>query len=137
MPLRIFADERGEVLHMLRSDAPTFAGFGEIYFSSIRNGMVKGWKCHRRMTSSLAVPVGRIRLVLYDDRKSSSSRGETQEIFLGHDSYVLVVVPPGVWSAFQGLGQGASLVANCASIPHDPSEVDSRPLSDLPAPVAW
>jgi dTDP-4-dehydrorhamnose 3,5-epimerase len=137
VPLGVFADPRGEVRQMLRADAPHFVGFGEVYFSSVRGGMVKGWRRHRRMTANLAVPVGRVRLVLYDDRDDSPSRGEAQEITLGHDTYNLVVVPPGVWSAFQGLDGASSLVANCASIPHDPSEVDNRPLSDPPTVVAW
>jgi dTDP-4-dehydrorhamnose 3,5-epimerase len=137
VPLRIFADERGEVLHMLRADAPHFAGFGEIYFSSVRCGMVKGWKRHRRMTLNLAVPLGRVRLVLYDDRKDSPSLAQRQEIVLGHDNYELVIVPPGIWTAFQGLAPDTSLVANCASLPHDPTEADNRSLSDPPTTIAW
>jgi dTDP-4-dehydrorhamnose 3,5-epimerase len=137
VPLGVFADERGEVLHMLRADAPHFTGFGEIYFSSINGGMVKGWKRHRRMTLNLAVPVGRVRCVLYDDREGSLSYGVIDDVILGHDSYKLVVIPPGIWSAFQGLDSNSSLIANCASIPHDLNEADNRPLSDPPVAVAW
>jgi dTDP-4-dehydrorhamnose 3,5-epimerase len=122
---------------MLRADAPHFTGFGEIYFSSIHGGMVKGWRRHRRMTLNLAVPVGRVRLVLYDDRGRSPSHGKTQEVLLGHDLYKLVIVPPGVWSAFQGLDPNTSLVANCASLPHDPTEAENRPLSDPPVAISW
>lgn len=137
MPLRIFADERGEVMHMLRADAPHFAGFGEIYFSSVRCRMVKGWKRHRQMTLNFAVPVGQVRLILFDDRNDSPSNAQKQELLLGRDPYELVIVPPGIWAAFQGVSQETSLVANCASLPHDPTEADVRPLSDPPTTVAW
>ena len=137
VPLRTFVDARGEVRQMLRADAPHFVDFGEIYFSLVNGGMVKGWKRHQRMTLNLAVPVGRVRFVFFDDRNESPTRGETQEVILGHDAYQLTVVPPGVWNAFQGLGSGMSLVANCASLPHDPSEADNRPLTDPPTIVAW
>jgi dTDP-4-dehydrorhamnose 3,5-epimerase len=75
------------------------------------------------MVLNYAVPVGRIKFVLHDDRPSSPTRGETQELILGPDNYVLVTVPPLVWNGFKGLGTDMSLVANCASIPHDPNEI--------------
>ena len=34
-PLRQICDERGKVMHMLRSDDPHFERFGEIYFSVV------------------------------------------------------------------------------------------------------
>ena len=34
-PLRIIGDERGSVMHMLRATDAHFAGFGEVYFSTV------------------------------------------------------------------------------------------------------
>jgi len=137
VPLRIIADDRGSVMHMLRADAPHFSKFGEIYFSTVRRGAVKGWKRHRRMTLNLAVPVGRIRLVVCDDRPSSVSHGRVVDLMLGPEDYKLVVVPPGLWTAFQGIADDFSLLANCASIPHDPAEADTRALDDPPTTISW
>ena len=75
------------------------------------------------MTLNYAVPFGEIKLVLYDDRKSSKTKGEVMELILSPQNYCLVTVPPGVWNAFQGLGIADSIVANCATIPHDPEEI--------------
>ena len=136
-PLRQIADERGKVMHMLRSDSEAFAGFGEIYFSTVFPGAIKGWHIHTRMTLNYAVPYGRIKFVLYDDRDGSSTRGEVQEIFLGPDSYNLVTVPPLVWNGFKGIGTEMALVANCASIPHDPTEIDRRDPFDPAIPYDW
>ena len=136
-PLRQIVDERGKVMHMLRSDAPGFAGFGEIYFSTVFPGAIKGWHVHSRMTLNYAVPVGRIKFVLYDDRTDSSTRGEIQEFFLGPDNYQLVTVPPLVWNGFKGIGSETALVANCASIPHDPTEIDRRDPFDPAIPYDW
>jgi dTDP-4-dehydrorhamnose 3,5-epimerase len=122
-PLFRIADERGQVMHMLRASDPHFQGFGEIYFSMVYPGAVKGWHLHTRMVLNYAVPVGRIRLALYDAREDSKTRGEIQELVLGTDSYQLVQVPAGVWNGFKGLGAQPSLVANCASIEHDPGEI--------------
>ena len=54
-PLKQYVDERGKVMHMLRSDAPEFKSFGEIYFSSVHAGAIKGWHIHKRMTLNYAV----------------------------------------------------------------------------------
>ena len=122
-PLRQIPDERGTVMHMLRSDDPHFDRFGEIYFSTVYQGVVKGWHLHERMTINYAVPVGAIKLVLFDDRKDSKTRGEVQEVFVGDGNYALVTVPPFVWNGFKGIGAPYSVVANCATIPHDPAEI--------------
>jgi dTDP-4-dehydrorhamnose 3,5-epimerase len=122
-PLRQILDERGKVMHMLRSDAAYFEGFGEIYFSCVYPGAVKAWHLHKKMTLNYAVPYGRIKLVLYDERDGSPSRGEIQEIFLGVDNYCLVTIPPLIWNGFKGLGTKMAIVANCATLPHDPKEI--------------
>jgi len=122
-PLRQIPDERGKVMHMLRRDDPWFAEFGEVYFSVVYPGAIKGWHLHARMTLNYAVPSGMIKLVIYDDREDSPTRGDVQEIFIGEDHYALVRVPPGVWNGFKGVGVKPAIVANCASIPHDPDEI--------------
>jgi dTDP-4-dehydrorhamnose 3,5-epimerase len=122
-PLRQIPDERGKVMHMLRADAPHFQEFGEIYFSVVEVGAIKAWHLHERMTINYAVPHGRIKLVVYDDRKGSPTKGELQEIFLGDANYSLVTVPPLVWNGFKGIGDHAAIVANCATVPHDPGEI--------------
>ena len=97
-PLRQIPDERGKIMHMLRATDSHFVSFGEIYFSWVYPGVIKGWHIHERMILNYAVPVGNIKLVLYDDRANSSTRGEIQELFLGPDNYCLVTIPPLVWN---------------------------------------
>lgn len=136
-PLRQIPDERGKVMHMLRADDPHFEKFGEIYFSVVYPGVVKGWHLHHKMTINYAVPFGSIKLVLYDDREGSRTRGEIQEVFLGESNYSLVRVPPEIWNGFKGIGVTHAIVANCATVPHDPSEiVRLDPFSDK-IPYDW
>jgi dTDP-4-dehydrorhamnose 3,5-epimerase len=136
-PLRRIADERGAIFHMLREDSPAFERFGEIYFSAVYPGVVKGWHIHKRMTLNYAVPVGMIKLVLYDDRASSPTEGAVQELHLGELNYALVTIPPLVWNGFKGEGDGMALVANCASIPHDPDEIDRCDPLENDIPYDW
>jgi dTDP-4-dehydrorhamnose 3,5-epimerase len=136
-PLRRIPDERGAVFHMLREDSPVFDRFGEIYFSSVYPGVVKGWHLHTRMTLNYAVPVGMIKLVCYDDRADSPTRGAVQELHIGELNYALVTVPAGVWNGFKGEGTEPALVANCATIPHDPEEIERADPFENDIPYDW
>jgi len=136
-PLRQIVDERGKVMHMLRRDSPVFQGFGEIYFSTVNPGAIKAWHIHKVMTLNYAVPHGLIKFVLHDDRQGSPTKGETQEIFMGPENYCLVTVPPLVWNGFKGLCSTPSVVANCATTPHDPTEIDRRAPFDPAIGYDW
>ena len=103
IPLRRIPDERGTVFHMLRRTDPHFKEFGEIYFSSVYPGVVKGWHRHREMTLNYACISGSIKLALYDEREGSATRGNLLEVFLGQDNYSLVIIPPDVWNGFKGM----------------------------------
>ena len=136
-PRKQISDERGKIMHMLKATDAEFENFGEIYFSCIYPGVVKAWHYHEVMALNYAVPVGQIKLVLFDDREGSKTKGEIQEIFLGEDNYALVTVPPKVWNGFKGVGVGMAVVANCATIPHDPSEIRRLDPQDLKIPYDW
>lgn len=136
--LRQINDERGAVLHMLRSDASEFIRFGECYFSEILPGAIKAWKRHHIQTQNIAVPVGRIRVVIYDNREDSSSFGCLQVIELGRpDAYFRIQIAPKLWYGFTCLGGTPALVANCADFPHDPAESEQMAIDSGYIPYTW
>jgi dTDP-4-dehydrorhamnose 3,5-epimerase len=138
VPLKVVPDARGPVMRMLRADDPHFVAFGEVYFSCVNAGVIKGWRRHKRMIQNLAVPAGRVQVAMYDGRADSPSYKQVQDIIIGPDAnYALVSIPPGVWNAFKGLGTTMSIVANCATILHDPQESETRPPDDPPVTFAW
>ena len=137
VPLIIFSNESGQVLHMLRSDSPFFQKFGEIYFSTVNPGKVKGWKKHLKMTQHFAVPAGNIRLVIYDNREFSQTQGNIQEIDIGTNNYQLVIIPPFLWYSFSAVGNVPAIVANCADMPHDPEEMISINPDTSEIPYRW
>jgi dTDP-4-dehydrorhamnose 3,5-epimerase len=136
-PLRRIPDERGAVLHMLREDSPGFERFGEIYFSTVYPGVVKGWHLHTEMTLNYAVPVGMIKLVCYDDRDGSPTRGNVVELHVGELNYALVRIPPYVWNGFKGEGTVPALVANCSTTAHRPDEIERLDPFDNDIPYEW
>ena len=135
--LRQIPDERGKIMHMLRADAPHFEGFGEIYFSVSYPGVVKGWHLHKRQTQNYTVVCGMIKLVLYDSREGSHTNGELQELFVGEDNYVLVRIPPGVTNGYKTIGTKPAILANCATEPHSPDEMDRIDPFSPEIPYDW
>ncbi len=123
IPLQQIPDERGKVMHMMKATDPHFERFGEIYFSVAWPGAIKAWHLHKRMTINNAVVSGRAKLVIYDDRKDSPTRGILEEIYLGEDNYVLVQIPPGIVNGYKTYGDKPVILANCATEPHDPEEI--------------
>lgn len=135
--LKQIPDERGTVMHMMRADDPHFEKFGEIYFSTVYPGVIKGWHLHKEMTLHYAVISGMIKLVLYDDRETSPTRGELMELFIGDDNYCLVKIPPMIWNGFKGVGIKRAIVANLATIPHREDEIQRRNPFDGYIPYNW
>ena len=115
--LKKIPDERGCVFHMLREDDPHFIKFGEIYFSTVYPNAIKGWH-KNNATLNYAVISGNIKLVIYDDRENSKTKGELMEIFIGEKNYCLVQIPPNVWDGFKAIGNEKAIVANCCTDAH-------------------
>lgn len=141
-PLAIIPTAGGPVLHMLRSGYALMpAGsppFGEIYFSQVDAGAVKAWKCHKRQNQLFAVPMGKIRIVLYDWRPESPSCGQMAVLELGRpDDYFLLSIPAGVWYGFTGISAEPALICNYASMAHDPDETERLPVDSPWFPYNW
>ena len=121
--LKKIPDERGMIMHMLKSTDSHFKNFGEIYFSCGYPGVVKAWHIHKEMTLNNCCIVGMIKLVLYDNRDNSKTKGELMELFIGEDNYKLVQIPPGVTNGYKAYGHKMAILANCATLPHDKKEL--------------
>lgn len=135
--LKKIPDERGCIIHMIREDAPHFERFGEIYFSIAYPGVIKGWHEHTKQTQNYAVISGMIKLVLYDNRPSSNTYMNIQELFIGDDNYCLVKIPTGIINGYKCIGQERCIVANCSTLPHESGEMlRYDPFGDK-VPYSW
>ena len=122
-PLQKIPDERGCIHLMMSNDDNIFEQFGQIYFSEVYPGVVKGWHAHIKTTLNYAVIKGMIKLVLYDKREDSPTCGVLNELFIGDKNYCLVHVPPRIINGFKGIGTKPALVANCSTHPYDENEI--------------
>ena len=123
IPLKQIPDERGKIMHMLRCDDSYFEKFGEVYFAVVYPGVIKGWHLHTKQVQFYAVVSGMIKLVLFDERNNSKTKGELMEVFTGEDNYQLIRIPVGVVNGYKTIGTKSAIVANCSTEPHDPDEM--------------
>jgi dTDP-4-dehydrorhamnose 3,5-epimerase len=131
------SDDRGAVWHMLKRTDSVFEEFGEIYFSTVYPGVIKGWHQHTLMSLNYCCLVGMVKVVLFDSRPNSSTHGEVNEFFLGDFNYCLLHIPKGITQGVQGLGSVMAILANCATLPHDPTEILRIPLTTPDIPYDW
>lgn len=140
--LRTIADDRGSVRHMLKTTDSHFRAFGEVYFSSINSGVVKAWHLHKQMWLNYACVVGEIVVGLIDLRFGSPTYKQQEMYLLGEDdeSYFLLTIPPMVWNGFripEASKHEVAVVANCASLPHDPKEIVRVNPDNFTQPFNW
>ena len=122
--LKQFQDERGSVLHMLKSNDINFNKFGEVYFSEILPGKIKAWKYHKKMTLNLFVIQGKVKFVFFDNKKSFV------KLILSEHNYKQVSVRPKVWFGFKGLGK-KNRILNFSNITHSTNEVMRKRQEDI------
>lgn len=110
--LRVIPDERGYLMEILRNDDDFFEKFGQVYMTAVYPGIVKGWHYHKLQSDYLTCVSGMIKLVLYDARDESPTRGQYQEYFIGEHNPMLVSIPSGVLHGFKGIGDKTALIVN-------------------------
>jgi dTDP-4-dehydrorhamnose 3,5-epimerase len=137
--LELVPNERGHLLEIARNDDDWFPGFGQVYATSTEPGIIKGWYRHTHQADTLTLVSGHIRLVLFDDRTGSTSRGVTQTVEMGLDRPCLVVIPALIWHGFQNTGATPALIVHVNSVPFDFAEPDEerRDVDDPSMPNCW
>ena len=89
------------------------------------------------MTLNYVAVHGSIKLVLYDDRENSKTKGQFQEIFISEKSHYLVTVPPKIWNGFCSSNDKFAILVNCSDIPHDKEEIIRLPYNDEKFSYKW
>ena len=138
-PLKLVPNERGRLMEVQRRDDPDFPGFGQVYVTQSFANVIKAWYRHHAQTDQIAAITGLVKLVLYDDREGSRTRGFVNEIMLGELSPRLVRIPPGLWHGFKAVGDGGAFLLHLNSEPIrlDAPDEDRLAADDPRIPYTW
>ena len=110
--LAVHADERGRLMEMLRADDELYKKFGQVYMTSAYPGAVKAWHYHEKQVDHFTCVHGMMKVVLYDDRKDSPTKGLVNEFFLGVHNPILLRIPAGVYHGFKCISEHEALIVN-------------------------
>ena len=75
---------------------------------------------------------GAVKTLSADDIK-----GVGAQIILSEKNYKLVTVPPRIWFGFEAMGRTVALLANCATLPYEPSEIERLDPFSNKIPYQW
>jgi dTDP-4-dehydrorhamnose 3,5-epimerase len=123
-PLKPVADERGRLMEMFRSDDPDFEKFGQVYLTTAYPGVVKAWHYHKKQTDNFVCIHGMMKVVLYDPREGSPTRGEANEFFLGVWNPVRLRIPKNVYHGFKCISTSEAIIVNTPTEPYNRKEPD-------------
>lgn len=111
--LSVHCDERGRLMEILRADDPEMdVRFGQVYMTTAYPGVVKAWHYHKLQTDHFVCLVGMMKVVLFDSREDSPTRGEINEFFIGVHNPLLVEIPNLVYHGFKCISAEEALVVN-------------------------
>ncbi|MBN1902475.1 dTDP-4-dehydrorhamnose 3,5-epimerase family protein [Candidatus Sumerlaeota bacterium] len=118
--LRVIPDERGRLTEILRNDdMEFFTCFGQVYMTTAYPGAVKAWHFHKEQTDTFACIHGMMKIVLYDNRNGSSTKGAINEFFAGIHNPILIRIPPGVLHGFKCVSETEAIVVNIPNKVYD------------------
>ncbi len=122
--LKVHADERGRVMEMLRADEELFIKFGQVYMTTAYPGVVKAWHYHKKQTDHFVCVKGMMKVVLYDPREDSPTKGTINEFFIGEHNPMLIQIPPGVYHGFKCISEHEAMVINTVTEPYNHENPD-------------
>jgi len=138
-PLRVMADERGRLMEMYRSDDSNFIHFGQTYMTTAYPGVVKAWHYHKKQIDNFIVVHGMLKVVLFDAREDSPTKGEVNEFFLGIHNPVRLTIPNGVYHGFKCISEYEAICINVPSELYNYKAPDEYrlPAHTLEIPYDW
>lgn len=137
--LKIIPDERGRVMEMLRADDSLFIKFGQVYVTTAFPGVVKGWHYHKKQVDNFACVKGMMKVVLYDPRGDSPTKGEVNEFFMGEFNPILLQIPALVYHGFKCISEIEAIIINCPTELYNHSSPDEYriPPNSPDIPYDW
>ena len=122
--LKVIPDERGRLMEILRNDDDLFIKFGQMYMTTAYPGVVKAWHYHKKQTDNMSVLKGMMKIVLYDSRDESPTKGEVNEFFAGEHNSLLIQIPRGLYHGFKCISDNEAIVINCPTEVYNYKEPD-------------
>lgn len=119
--LKVIKNQDGDILKFLSKKSKFFNNFGEIYFSKIFKGKIKGWNYHKTNTCIICVPNGKVKFIFKFKNKNKS-------IIISDKNKKILIIYPKTWFSFSAVNE-TSLIANVINRIHSKDEIIKIPIT--------
>jgi dTDP-4-dehydrorhamnose 3,5-epimerase len=133
------ADERGYLQEIVRKDDEIFEEFAQVYVSLNYPGVVRAWHYHKKQVDLMTVVKGMAKIVLFDGREGSPTKGEVNEFFVGEQRRILIRIPELVMHGYKTIGAEPCMLLNLPTRCYDPADPDEFriPPHENDIPYTW
>ena len=119
--LKVIKNQDGDILKFLSKKSKFFNNFGEIYFSKIFKGKIKGWNYHKTNTCIICVPNGKVKFIFKFKNRNKS-------IIISDKNKKILIIYPKTWFSFSAVNE-TSLIANVINKIHSKEECIKIPIT--------
>jgi len=102
----------GSLVELYREEWGGVVEVKHVFQEFINPQGITAWHLHHYTTDQLFVSVGTVKIVLYDAREGSKTKGLLNVFHYGSCRPGIVVVPPGVWHGVMNVGADMALLVN-------------------------
>ena len=133
------SDDRGYFREIVREDDHLLRRFGQTSFTKTHPGVIKAFHWHADQDDLWYVAYGMARVVMYDRRLDSPTKGVTQVVYAGEDNPVIILIPLGIAHGYQVLGPKPVMLFYHVTKAYDPKNPDEQriPFDDPEIGFDW
>lgn len=110
--LKSIPDERGQLMEILRNDDELFRKFGQVYMTTAYPGVIKAWHYHKKQTDNFTLIKGMAKIVLFDNRPDSPTKGMINEFLLDMHNPLLIQIPEMIYHGFKCVSDEEVIILN-------------------------
>lgn len=141
LPARLYPDDRGYFLEVLRAGQGLVEGFdpAAVQVSAAANypGIIKAFHFHRFQWDCFTPVAGLLQIALVDLRQGSPTFGVRNTIYSGALRPWQVLIPPGVGHGYKVIGEAPSVLVYATSRFYDPADEGRIPYDDPGINYDW
>ncbi len=137
--LETHADDRGFFREIIRDDEKLLSHFGQASITMTYPGVIKAFHWHEKQDDVWYVAGGSAQIVLFDRRPDSPSHGQTDVVYAGQASQLVVLIPRGVAHGYRVLGTEPLLLVYFTSMSYSREQPDEHrlPFNDPTINFDW
>ncbi len=108
--------DNGSLTELFRPEWFENTAIGQVFKVNLQPGAISAWHVHEVTIDRLSILLGTVKVVLYDTREDSPTKGLINEFKLSESRPGTVFIPPGVWHGVQNIHHRESMILNMVDV---------------------